>query len=288
MQNQNINWSVIQRASSKDITSSPFPHLIIENPLPDDTYRMLTNSFPTCDQISNNHAYLNNHRFDMPAIDVIENNAIARCWREFISFHSSAAFFERLMTIFKPHILQHYPNLQPYIDKEPAPVGLRFRETHENYPFLIDTSISCNTPTTRRSSVRDAHIDRPNKLISGLFYCRPPSDDSRGGNLQILQPRRPHIHFLNDFDIKRRHYTCYREIPYATNVLIMFLGTPYSWHRVTPRDPTMHPRFFINFVLKLNQPLFSHIQYQNRFDNLIGTPSRIRRRLRRKWQFGCS
>lgn len=39
--------------------------------------------------------------------------------------------------------------------------------------------------------------------------------------------------------------------------LVLMLNTPHSLHGITPRDATPHPRYFINLVAKVAEPLFT-------------------------------
>ncbi len=276
--------SLIQRADDSSVAAYPYPHLVIENALPSHVFTRLVDEFPSVARISGKRQHFNNRRFDLAAADIVDADDISTTWRRFIAYHSSEEFFLSLVRLFKPYINYYYPQLDFLQAGSGRLAGVRNFDDANSYPFLVESLISCNTPVTKRSSVRQAHVDRPNKLFSGLYYLRPPGDDSRGGDLQLLQPRHQSAtRFLTDYAVNARHWSVFREIPYAGNVLVVFLNTPYSWHRVTPRYPTPKPRLFVNYVAQYRRPLYELTGYQNRLDNYLFHPVRLYRQQRRRW-----
>lgn len=275
--------SLLRGADAGSVEAYPYPHLVIENALPDHVFSRLIDEFPPIARISANQQRFSNRRFDLAASDILYADDISPTWRNFIAHHSSEQFFLALVELFKPHIDHYYPQLESPLSGSRDLAGVRNIDHAGSYPFLVESLISCNTPVKKRSSVRQAHVDRPNKLFSGLYYLRPPGDNSRGGNLQLLHPRRDSTtRFLTDYAVNRRHFSVFREIPYTGNILVIFLNTPYSWHRVTPREPTPKPRLLVNYVAQYHQPLYDLTKYQNRMDNYVYHPLRLYRQHRRR------
>jgi hypothetical protein len=129
-------------------------------------------------------------------------------------------------------------------------------------------------------------VDRPNKLFTGLFYLRADEDDSTGGKLEIPKSRKNHSHpLLHDYSISRRHCEVYRRVRYSANMAILFLNTAFSWHSVTKRRLTRHPRIFVNYVAQYKEPLYDIRQYQNRWNNYLDFPARQYRKFRRQWRY---
>ena len=121
----------------------------------------------------------------------------------------------------------------------------------------LDAQIAVNTPALAPgTTVRGPHLDRTNKLFVGLLYLRPDNDDSQGGDLELYVPTAKNPVFAAKRMLPREDVQLVRTIPYRKNSLILFLNTPRSLHGVSPRAVTRHPRYFINLVGEMSQPIF--------------------------------
>ena len=115
-----------------------------------------------------------------------------------------------------------------------------------------------NTPSlSGGTSVRGPHLDRPDKLISGLLYLRSADDNSTGGELELYAARR------NDLTFDQRNNTAWENVelvrrdPYRHNLLILPLGVPHSLHGVSARSATAKPRYHLHLVGQMAAPLFT-------------------------------
>ena len=255
-------YSVLQRASAKDVRLEPFPHLVIHNALPDDLCDELIATYPSLETLEA-RTDRNNFRWSYSAHKVEHNSAIPSVWRDFIAYHASPAFYNEIAGLFADAIVQCYPH---YFPNREAVIGLRAGirgvDSYDESDILLDAQISGNTPVSTHSSVRTTHIDRNDKLFSALLYLRPDKDQSAGGDLTISQfkpalktPAQKRACFQGAF-VDDQYTEVVQTIPYAKNTLIMFINSIDSLHGVTVREPTPHSRLFLNLVGEVNKKLY--------------------------------
>ena len=249
--NEMNNFSILNNKDNITLSLSPFPHAIIKHALPAKLADQLTSEFPI-------HAFdtsMNNVRKDISAINIKNAENISNLWKEFIYYHSSHAFFIEVLQIFKScfdeNIYRSYSEFSS---------GVRGHDHHKERQILLDAQISINTPVTQSSSVRKAHVDNTNKLFSGLYYLRKENDDSVGGDLEILDwnPSYKKHKKLKSYkeSVSTKHFYRIKKLKYENNVAIIFLNSIDALHAVTPREPTIHSRCFVNLVGELQDDIF--------------------------------
>jgi hypothetical protein len=187
--------------------------------------------------------------------------------------------------VFGDHVVRLYPHAFPSVDALRASrLGVRDHGPADACDFFLDAQISGNTPVQRASSVKSIHVDSEHKLFSGLLYLRAPDDDSVGGDLDVLRLRPD----LTDAQRRRRFDGMFIDddlveqvmrVPYRRNTLFMFVNGPDSLHGVTVRQPTQHPRLFLNLVGETRVKLFDVPQHWQR--RVAKLPRLIKKRLRR-------
>jgi hypothetical protein len=253
----------------EDVVLDPFPHLVARNVLTATLARQLTSEYPPEDWVIRANPGVpsrSNKRLDIYAGDVADHPQISPLWKRLIAEQSSARFFHHAVRLFGPALRERYPALAERFGEQlkTARVGLRFRDTYQDHDVLMDAGVSINTPVSAiPTSVREAHLDLPTKLFSGLYYLRPPEDrDTRGGDLQLCRYRVEKSRRFRRYDVDPACVETVETIPYGNNVLVMFLNTIDSLHAVTPRLPTSHTRRFVNLVVEMKQPLFNGAPYQ--------------------------
>ena len=77
--------SLLDKIKKADIVSSPFPHLIIKNPLSNEYYNKLDKEFPNNELFLKNKKYFENHRYNIFNHD---SNEVPMLWRNFLNSHS--------------------------------------------------------------------------------------------------------------------------------------------------------------------------------------------------------
>lgn len=245
---------------------TPFPHVIIENALPKEVYTYISCSFPQPEQIARGAPYAPNSRYDLDArflLPDVDNISIK--WREFISYHCSSLWWEELVEVFGPAILETYGE-EPFFANCPsvAPefgdleVGVRNGVNYKRWDIHLDAKPGINTPVEEEGRVRGPHVDNPHQIIGGLFYMRMGRDDSTGGDLILYKwkdGQRPTFH------TKAEIYDDLVEevavVPYAANTLVLFLNSDQGVHGVSPRCSTRHFRRLVNLIAETPSKLFT-------------------------------
>lgn len=254
--------SVLQRAAKADVRSDPFPHIILPNALPDDLYAELASSFPAPAMLKIDSSK-NNLRWDYAARKVRKNTAIPQLWRDFIAYQASQAFFDEIVELFYDDIHKLYPEHFPTREAMRAMrAGIRKVDDFATKDILMDAMLSGNTPVTSASSVRSTHIDKGDKLFSGLFYMRPADYDAVGGDLTISRFK-PEYGTLEEKTalyegayVDDRHVEHVDTVHYDKNLLVLFINSLESIHGVTVRQPSNKSRLFINLVGEVDPPLY--------------------------------
>lgn len=247
--------SILERADKSQIRDEPFPHLIMDNALPEAYYAELEAAFPSLDFVAGQGELDNNMLYLRSALDVIGNFEVAAVWRDFFAFHCSADFFHQACSFWRERIDRLNPDLEENFGKplEDFTVGLRQPRKHENpenksADVMMDCQFGMSSPVRSVSSVRGPHVDNRAKLFAALLYFRHPDDDSTGGELELyrLKGRRYPNRRMTKIDAK--YIECVERVPYGANRLVVWLNSAYSIHGVSPRSIANMPRRYINFL----------------------------------------
>lgn len=259
-----MSLSILKGVTRADVIAEPFPHIVVRNCLSDEQCRQLLGDFASLETITKGQPYESNQRFSYCAADVADNPDVSARWKEFIAYHSSSAFLQELLEIFAEHLPIEYPDVALF--KGPLKnvrAGVRNVQTHDEADVLLDAQICVNTPVVgQASSVRGPHFDLPDKLYAGLFYLRHPDDDSTGGDLQLYTFKSGHAGGFEGQFIGDELVQPVATVPYERNTLVLFLNSERALHGVTPRGVTPYPRYFMNLVGEMRQPLFDSARFQ--------------------------
>ena len=246
---------ILSKAKSSMVVLKPFPHIIIQDAIPQVFANELTSQFP----LDFFDLSEDNKRIDINSYQANHKKGISKVWRDFIAYHSSQEFFCEFINIFKDALEDShnftFDSLKNY------KVGRREEHSFASKDFLLDAQISINTPALTTNSVRQAHVDNENKLFSGLFYLRQPDDNSIGGDLQLCKWPTNYNEKLKLKTYKEglheNYYEVFDEISYQNNVAIMFLNSLDALHSVSPREPTSNTRTFMNLVGEMPYDIFT-------------------------------
>ncbi len=263
--------SVLGKANKADIRTEPFPHIVVRDALPRDLFDELIGSFPKTETIVGSRALDSNKLFLLSARKVAETDVILETWRKFFDYHTSHAFFLDVIELWHDFVLDAYPDIEADLGKtlRDFTTGIRHSKGADNPANLaediqLDCQFGMNSAVDNPSSVRGPHVDSRYKLFAGLLYFRDPEDDSTGGEFELWRYRDPNFRYHRGTAVDRRsvenmpvnrltriesrHVERVGSIPYAANVLVMWLNTPYSVHGVSPRQPTAWTRRYVNFL----------------------------------------
>lgn len=250
--------AILEKLDRAVVRDDPFPYLVLEDALDASVCDALLTGMPPLDVLTRGLPTVSNQRFSFHSAAVEEHPAIAAVWKDVVREGVSQQFLDRTLRLFGPHIAAEFPDFAQRfgridqlraVARQIAPVDRGI--------IGLDAQIAVNTPaTTPGTSVRGPHLDLPDKLFVGLLYLRPEGDDSVGGDLELYVPNEPIPQYGPKRSLNWDQVRKVRTIHYRRNTLVMFLNTPRSLHGVSPRGVTPFPRYFLNFVGMVHQPLF--------------------------------
>jgi hypothetical protein len=237
---------------------NPFPHVVIEDILPEEVCDGLIREMPPLDVLTHGEPPGDNKRFNFSYADAMATRGVSPLWRDVLGQAMSQSFLKRVLRIFGPSIREFYPEFERRFAPIDRLVAVsRQKKWRRPNNIMLDALIAVNTPAhTGGTSVRPAHLDRTDKIFVGLLYLRLPEDDSKGADLEFLRPKDEPLVYGRQRMLPIEKTTYVRTVPYRRNTLVLFLNTPRSLHGVTPRQATPHTRYFINLVGETVEPLF--------------------------------
>ena len=178
---------------SKNYFRYPFPHVIIDEPINEKDYNLLAEEYKIIENyFSKLEDYKkNNIRLQFSDTEFKKLNLNTPKWLEFINFHTSILFYKELIKIFIDDIKRLYPVLV---------IDLQILETLniDNENSNKDIRLLCQPAhylQLKRIHLIEAHIDKPNTIIAGLFYLKKDDDNSKGGNFVINEKRGKYFSF---------------------------------------------------------------------------------------------
>lgn len=236
--------SILHGVGPGDVVWEPFPHVVVDGALPASVYSALMASFPSAEAIVDGRAIENNAPYRMPASRLL-HLGVASCWKEFVRYHTSAAFFAEVLAVFGDALHSLHA----------ARTSIRDVETFAD--VALDCQPCWGAPVTRASSSDPCHVDRTVTLFAGLLYCRLPGDDTLGGDLELYRFRGAERRYDATRHVAAALVERVRLIPYAANRLVFFLQSAHSLHGVTERAVTAWPRLHVNFLAEMQTNVFS-------------------------------
>jgi len=254
--------SVLRNVSRADIRVDPFPHIVIENCLPLDTYNELASTYPGDETIlrlsgaAEKYFIRHNHRYDLCAYRALANpGAVGQGWCDFLRYHVSAEFFREFIALFGSYLQGTYPELKSRFGRTATEwtTGIRFDPAAGSADVALDCQIGINTPVERMSSARGVHTDAPDELFAMLLYFRPPNDRVAGGNLEIYRWKRDVPHHFVGREVDPCDAEFVETVEYQPNTLVAFINTDVSLHGVSPRAPSIVSRRLVNIVGRVGQ-----------------------------------
>lgn len=272
---------VFQRLDQAEVVVEPFPYLVVENVLDRELCETLIDEIPPLNVLTCGAASDSNKRFTLSQQEALTDPRISKTWRDVLTQGLSQSFADRVLKLFAPHIRRELVDFeQRFGDLNQLRAVTRQSDHRVRGTIGLDAQIAVNTPAlVPGTTVRGPHLDRTDKLFIGLLYLRPEHDDSQGGDLELYVPKSDAPVFEAKRLLPRDQVQLVRTIPYRRNSLVLFLNTPRSLHGVSPRGVTPHPRYFLNLVGEMHEPLFD-IVCPTSNDSSNGTTERSRRGIR--------
>ena len=238
-----------------DVVTEPYAHYTQTDVVPAPLYQELAAEFPTLSTIVNERSDIgSNEAVRMTVKQVLGDRRIAPLWREFFEYHTSADYWRDVTRLFAAHFRREFPGLEDRVGRAYEDWRVVPRGYAGEAEVRLDCQFVMNTPVTRKSSVKTAHIDLCDKIFSALYYMRDPRDQSEGGDLDIYDWRREprfvkHRALTRDVEVVKT-------VPYRANSYLCFVNSARAVHGVSPRDTTDVPRRYINFIAELPMKIF--------------------------------
>ena len=225
--------SLLQRSSRLTVWEKPFPHIIIHDPL-------IKTKMPSFPKVSVDKGHVGR----VSADNYVCGSTGDRAWNNFVSHHTSQAFYDEVIHVFGDFIPKTLHD---------AEVGMRGRTKKAGQ---MDCQFVENPSSKTDYRTQVPHLDNPCELYAGMWYFRDP-DDKAGGEF-VLYPRKEPIK-VGDVEGHKRvlkskimPVLC---IPYTNDVFIMFLNGPQAIHGAS-RQASEFPRRYINVICDFRRPLF--------------------------------
>ena len=244
-----------------ELVEDPYPHLVVENALPQELIDTLLSAMPPQDVFTCGRPPGSNVRFALPSAIALEDSRASETWKTALRTCNAglASLLAHFVRRLGGHLLRTFPefaaHIAPLEDMRAVPRAQPARRRNE---IGMDAQMVINTPALEGgTSVRGAHLDQPDKLISGLLYLRAADDDSTGGELELFAPAQPGMIFNATNETPPENVRRVRTYPYRHNLLILPLNTPHALHGVSPRSRTAKPRYHLHLVGELSEPLFT-------------------------------
>ena len=247
---------ILQNLKRQNYKLYPFPHFEIINAYNERTYEQLDKDYNLfIDYFKKKEEFKkNNIRMQICAKDFFELNIFKNSiWFDFIKYHTSIEFFDKIIDIFFKDIIKTYPKIEKLFNKLNNNQFLSIRDLNnaKDYNFVIDCQPGINTPCITEKTVRGPHVDNPVELIGGLFYLKKDEDINLGGDLVIHKKNSKRIYFEGKAEVKNINYLSkYKVFKYQKNHAVFFLNTISSIHSITPRKVTNNIRCLTNIVVE--------------------------------------
>ncbi|MGQ0486443.1 MAG: hypothetical protein ACT4SY_13960 [Hyphomicrobiales bacterium] len=233
--------------SPSQVLREPYAHLVDDAALGQPLYDKLAATFPPSQRfVKGLDRVASNQAVRIPARDIIGNPEFSAEWQDFFRYHTSQDFWNDILRVFGDAIRTAHPRLEDMAGKPLKDWCVKIRGTDAKGDVELDALFVVNTPVSRLSSVRPAHVDSEDEIFAGLLYMRPDEDKTGGGDLSLYR--------FKSTPAFGGHYaplsavTEEKCVRYAANRYVAFVNSPLSIHGVSPRPPTDAYRRYINMV----------------------------------------
>ena len=240
--------SVIQNV--KSIFTKPYPHICVDDALPDNIYNELEATFPD-ELVCSTQPHDGGITYRYKANPALINEFLPSIWQEFFEYHTSSEYFRGCINLFEASIEKYYPHLLEDLYNKPISV----RDIDDSGYFVTDCQFVIHEPVAETSTSRTPHVDNPVEIYAGLLYMRRPDDKSTGGNFTIHKTTGEitEVNKTLGRQVDNSLHSPIKQVPYRRNVFCMFLNVKGSVHSVTPRVGATERRYSINIIGEFNK-----------------------------------
>ena len=245
-----LSGTLLAKADRAAIRTEPFPHLLIDDALPEDEARALLESAP--DPTSGvSRAAL---RVPIEARMLTSLPFYPPIWRRFADRHTRPDVTQAVRRLFADHWPAHLADL----DLDTSRYALLNGEGAAAAEILTDARLEVISPNPDAPARhRGPHLDGPGRIFSCLWYLRDPADEGGGGGLTLYRfrgerpPRAEDAFALSDDQVE-----AVETISYRFNRLVLFPNRPDALHGAEIRAPNPRPRRYVFVTAEARRPLY--------------------------------
>jgi hypothetical protein len=255
--------SPLAAADRGRISRRPYPHVVVDQAVDPDISRRLLAELPPLETVTKTEDYPSNQGYALPAHEALHHAEVSPLWRELIRSCLSREFLAEVADLFGEEIRARFPRLEEEAgDLRSMRVGMRHVDTFADAEILLDAEILVTTPVTGEpSSSRSPHVDDTTRLFNGQLYFPVPGDDAPGGDVELYRFRDGPGGF-SARNVDPGFIEPVASVPYELNTFLFMLNGLDAVHAVTVRPPTPSPRYLLNVIAHVEQPLFDVQPYQ--------------------------
>src|SRR5580765_4688017 len=178
-----MNLSILQNAGPPSF--SPYPHIIIENCLPDALYDQLEATRPSDPELVHGRSFGSNIRLDLHARQLLNDTSLSTIWRQFIKYHVSYEFWQEVIRLFDAELGPGSMVAGWALNQTGHPLATMPTVVRTHPPakraISMDVNVGVNTPVVGpASSVRGPHVDNPIEVFAAMLYMAPKDTPDEG------------------------------------------------------------------------------------------------------------
>lgn len=248
---QTVNLDVTQNITVDDLRQDPCPYFWIKDALPWRLYDQLAAEYPEGHMMQDHKQHFQARRYRQHEF---EPGTITALWQDFVTYHTSRAFKDRVLALFAPAIERYYPDY--HAKWQQAAVMPRHDKPGSKDSATIAMELQFVLNGLQETTVRTTHLDNAKELFAGLLYMRRPEDASTGGDIHVFRKRVAQPEFTGTREVNPAHVEPAGSVPYRANHMILFLNTVDTLHGVSPRIGATCWRRYINIDAHQDRRLF--------------------------------
>lgn len=247
-----MSFNVLQKVNSTHVRMHPFPHIVIEDALPQTLYDELDKTYPETLLNSDSPNIMNDrgHTRRYLSYRVLEDRKVSDAWLGFFDYHISQDFYKHVThNVFGPAIKEYYPEQYDAILNTPSVPRRHVGQSETKTPIVTDCQFVMNNPLSANETSRTPHLDNPVEIYAALLYMKRYDDECIGGDIQVyegLNGKKPEIFGKREarLDSIKMAGAC----PYKPNSVILFLNCRHGVHGVGSIQNQTKVRRSINII----------------------------------------
>jgi hypothetical protein len=243
-----MELDVTQTITKDDLIMDPCPYFSISDALPQALYDQLVTEYPEAHMMQDSKTHFQARRYRQHEF---VPDTVSPLWQEFVDYHNSRAYKDRVLDLFEPALERYYSSIAPAL--KAADVSPR----HGGVPGTVQLEVQFVLNGQQDVTVRTTHLDNSRELFAGLLYMRKPEDHSTGGDIHVFRKMVPNPEFTGIREVRQDQVQAAGTVPYRANTMILFLNTADTLHGVTPRIGATCVRRYINIDAHQDHKLFT-------------------------------